>query len=342
MRRIFVISWLTGLLCLSQTVVAQYKINALTNEQSTVIIDLGEGNQMYLRETQFTLKEDINQIKQLNQIIGNIQSTLEKISLSLDPYLSYKISYHIPKEGKPNLQTQINQKEKYYHTEGDMQGEPIKLNKDSVIIQYPTFALVLILKNLDELSQLKNRPLDGYIEALQRDFDVLPKKYQRNYVEMEYKAENNNLERTKSRLVRKDYLEISPGAGLSIIRDRFVPGAYANIGLILKDQFYIGLGAEVNFTFERDESNKFQVFHNTFLGGDIGIKLWENPFSAPGWLYIGLDKLAIQNGDFFDKNTYRLSLSLASSKKTGLRLSPQWYFGGKDKSFLGFRLGFSF
>jgi hypothetical protein len=309
------------------------------------VIDLGEGNQISLEETKtrFALKNDINQIQNLNQIISDINTLLKDTSQPLDPYLAYKIIYNIPKAGKPTLQIKPLQEGKMYQIESERKNViPAKINPDSVIIQYDSFALKLTVKNLSELQKLETRPLDGYLNALKKDFESLPNKYHKNYVEMEYKAENNNLERKKSRLIRTDYIEISPGAGLGISRDRIVPSSYLDVKLVLADKIFFGARADLQFLFEKNEERKYSVLQNTFLGGEIGFKLRNgNGFFAPGWLSVGFDKLVNRTGNFYDENTYRASLHIPVAKSR-IKLSPQWYFSNKGSGFLGFKLGMGF
>lgn len=337
MRKTLIISGLLALLCLNQNCEAQINLD---EAQSNIRVDLGEGNQILLQEKElrFAVKKDIEQINNLNKTITDINATLKKMPNTLDPYLAYKITYTIPGEGASNLKVKRIQEEKFYQTEGAKQGQPLKQIADSIIIQYPSFNLILTVKNLKELDKLEKRPLDGYIEALKRDFESFPNKYHRNFIEMKYKAEGNNLERTHSRLIRRDYIELSPSAGLSVIRDKIVPTVGANAIIVFKEQFYFGPAIETQFLFERNEEGNYKVFHNTFFGGEIGFKLKENAFTPPGWLSIGFDKLINREGNFYDADTYRLSLNVPVINSR-IKLSPQWYLSSKGDGFLGFKIG---
>lgn len=338
MFKTVIIFWLLALFYLNQS--AQAQINE--DNESIVQVDLGDGNQILLREHQlrFTLKNNIEQISDLNKIISDINATLKALSDTLDPYLAYKIIYKLSVEDQATLETHLVQKERLYQTEGAQQGQPIKQTPDSLIIRYTSFDLVLIVKDLQELDKLENRPLDGYINALQQDFENLPKRYHRNYIEMDYKAEDNRLERTRNRVISLDYLEITPEASLSIIRDRIVPTASVFAGVYL-NRFSIGLRLETQFLFEENEEGKYKVLNNNFVGGQIGFHLGPNGVFPSGWLNLSFDLLVGRSGNFYDEDTFRISLDIPVAKSR-IKLSPQWYFSPQGDGFLGFKIGVGF
>ena len=337
MQKFLLIAWFVVIFCLNQTSQAQYH----DDQYSILDIDLGGGNQIILKTHKTTLKEDINRIENLNAKITDINATLNNLSNPLDPFLAYKITYIIAENGKPNLKIKQTQDGQLFDTQGDNQGKPIKVNADTIVIQYPESAVIFTIKNLEELKKIEKRPLDGYLSALKRDFNGLPKKYHRNHLNISYTAQNNNLERSSIDLIRRDYLEITPGAGLSIVRDRVVPLISVNIDFVLRDKFLFGIREESNFIFEQNDEGKYRVFHNSFIGGRLGFKLGpQNIFSTQGWFTLGFDKQFARNGDFYDENTYRLSIGVPVGK-IGLRLTPQYYISSGD-DFLGFKMGFNF
>jgi len=108
-----------------------------------------------------------------------------------------------------------------------------------------------------------------------------------------------------------DQIALSGTVGASLIRDRLVPSFDFILGISLANKtrikHMINADLSMNYNFNEIPEGGFSTDINTFIGGSYFINTSKNPDKS-NWYGIGVAYLAWQNGEFFDKDTWRVSL----------------------------------
>jgi hypothetical protein len=340
-----------ALLCLSQTAQAQSISGDLKQDiiktplkTSIVKVDLGEGKELIFKEESFLgflLYEKIQKSElYIDEILKSLQSDLVALRDSLSPLNAYYITYTIDSiSAQPTLYIKTKNPEIKNYRQENGQLKAVKTEKDyiQIVDKRNQYKFHLVLNDLSELSNLNPSTVKGYITAILKDFEDLPKRYKSYILNIEYKAENNTITRTKDDTKGTDYLGINAGLGINLIRDKFVPELDFSLKINIKDIFYIGATASTHYFFEPRETKGFRTLTNLFVGGEFGLNITQNR-SNPSFLGVGVEYLVRQRGDFYNPNTMRINLSLPN--KSGFKISPQAYYDFDTNDFFwGFKLG---
>ncbi len=346
MRRINLFSWLVALLCLSQMAQSQSisqdfeEIYKTPLETSIVKIDLGEGRQLVFKDESFFLYGQIKSSESyMEEILKSLQNDLAILKDSLSSSNAYDITYTLEGDAaQPILSTKVQNPEIKNYRQENGQLKAIKTQKDYVkVLKIKDHQFYLVLNDLSELNELDPAVMKGYVTAILKDFEDLPNRYKSYILNIQYKAENNTLTRTKDDTKGTDYLELNTGLGINLIRDKFVPELDFSMKLHFKDIFYIGATASTHYFFEAREERGFRTLRNLFVGGELGLNITQNR-KKPYFLGLGVEYLVRQRGDFYNPNTMRINLSLPN--KSGFKISPQAYYDfDTDDFFWGFKLG---
>jgi hypothetical protein len=340
-----------ALLCLSQTAQAQSISGDLKQDiiktplkTSIVKVDLGEGKELIFKEESFLgflLYEKIQKSElYIDEILKSLQSDLVALRDSLSPLNAYYITYTIDSiSAQPTLYIKTKNPEIKNYRQENGQLKAVKTEKDfiEVVDKRNRYTFYLVLNDLSELNGLEPTVVQGYVTAILKDFEGLPKRYKSYILNIDYKAENNTITRTKDDTKGTDYLGINAGLGINLIRDKFVPELDFSLKINIKDIFYIGATASTHYFFEPRETKGFRTLTNLFVGGEFGLNITQNR-SNPSFLGVGVEYLVRQRGDFYNPNTMRINLSLPN--KSGFKISPQAYYDFDTNDFFwGFKLG---
>lgn len=129
-----------------------------------------------------------------------------------------------------------------------------------------------------------------------------------------------------------DQIELSGTIGASLIRNTLVPSIDLMVGVSIANKTRIrhkaNIDLSMNYIFNEKPEGGFNTDINTFIGASYFIntsRYRENP----NWYGMGVAYLAWQNGDFFEKDTWRVSMGA----KFGDRYSilPELYIGDNFK-----------
>jgi len=108
-----------------------------------------------------------------------------------------------------------------------------------------------------------------------------------------------------------DQIELSGTVGASLIRNTLVPSFDIIFGITLANKtrikHVINADLSMNYIFNEKPEGGFSTDINTFIGGSYFTNTSRNPDKSK-WYGIGVAYLAWQNGEFFDKDTWRISL----------------------------------
>ncbi len=129
-----------------------------------------------------------------------------------------------------------------------------------------------------------------------------------------------------------DFLELNVAANLENYKNYFVPSFSVGAAVTFSNSFskkQAGLFWEPHFIFAQNNFGKLQTYRNDFLTVTLGRRSIKNndPYKAPPFLgVLSLGYLIKREGNYFNKNTFRLAggrLSLSGGK---VKLEPAIYF----------------
>lgn len=148
----------------------------------------------------------------------------------------------------------------------------------------------------------------------------------------------NNVSRSK--YGQMDALLLKGGVGVGLIKNQPITDISAVIALsfskkgLSRHEFY--LSDNLIYNFDSDQ----KLYTNNFLNLGYRINVSQNK-KSPNWIGIEAGYLLNRNGDFFEKNTFRLGFNWELGKS--IAVSPQLYFSGNSsKLYPGLRVGFGF
>ncbi|MFK5857341.1 MAG: hypothetical protein QM503_14520 [Bacteroidota bacterium] len=158
-----------------------------------------------------------------------------------------------------------------------------------------------------------------------------------------YTFQGNQLikdEQLDNRTKSLDILFLKGGLGVNLIKSELIIDISAEIGFgiarkgILKNQYYVSY----NLLFDFMEESKTNL--NGFLNVGYRHNL-SNKIDRPNWLGVELGYLINNQGDLFEKNTFKFSVDWELGKYVSV--SPQLYLSNDGKDFYpALRLGFGF
>lgn len=324
----------------SETIDEKFKTTGV--DYSKIKIELGDGNYLLFAQNSFFVYGQVKRASNLKSNLQEIQSYFENIKDSLDNYTNYYIKYErskIIKEGIFSLKP-VESDAKHYKNENDkIIRTKVGANKIQIIDYRESYgySVDLIINNLEDLESIIQMPIDEYIDAVIQDFDNLGRKYKRGVLDMVYKVDNDKIIRSENNTRVYDYISLEIGVALNLIRDRPVPEFLFNVRFNFHDVFYIGALLNQQHLFERDENGKYQTQFNYFIGPEMGVNIPQSR-RKPYYLGISTEYLIARQGNFYDRDTFKIALHLDDSK-TGLNFSPQLYFNfDNGGSFLGIQL----
>lgn len=141
-----------------------------------------------------------------------------------------------------------------------------------------------------------------------------------------------------------DQIELSGSVNASLIRNTLVPSIDLVLGMslarktVLKHMFHFDFS--MNYIFNETPEGGYKTDINTFMGGSWYINTSSHR-DNPQWYGLGVAYLVWRNGDFFDKDTWRLTLGARFGKHYSVM--PELYFGNNFKNVMpGLKFRFSF
>ena len=192
--------------------------------------------------------------------------------------------------------------------------------------------LHLFIDDLNFLDKLEDYNLTAIINEVRAKQKVETPEIRRVAMTTAWKVENGRAAEKYSTHYRNtvigDQIELSGTVGASIIRNTLVPSVDLFLGFSLANKTRIkhkaGLEISMNYIFHEMPEGGFSTDINTFIGGNYFVNSSKNP-DKPNWYGIGVAYLAWQNGEFFEKDTWRVSLGAKFGERYSLM--PELYIG---------------
>lgn len=347
MRRIYIFSWLLALLCLSPNVKGQKVDTSLddvfSKENSKVKINLGEGNYLLFSKKTFDMYNILKKSTNVQENIQEIQRYLSILQDSLEKYKSYEINYQTQQAGgKPSLSIKPLELNLEYYQMDNQQVQKSKTTQDKIHIidDNLNYDVYLFVNKLSDIDDISSQNINEYINLIVKDIDESLKKrwYKSNILDLMYDVRDNTVQRIENNKPPLAYISLNLGLGLNVIRDRFVPESSLHLKTVFRNTWHIGASFTSHYLFERNLEGNYKTLSNHFAGLNFGFDP-VGKYGEKGKYYVGLgvEYLIKRDGDFYQPETFKLSLDLKLSEKDFI-LSPQ-IFLGKGDNFIGFQIG---
>jgi len=303
------------------------------------IIDLGKGNKMQI---ELNNMDDLRRFENMDSVIRVFLKDIEPLKDSLgDELLARRIDYTMDSLGRSKIRIQRFSPtgSSYLINKGDVSA--IKMEQDTInflgSIKYTTrstfikaitatrsYRLTFLLNNLSDLSTYLDGSLNQKIETLRDEY--------RNHWNAGDKQNfyltgepSITAKRPHGFVAGGDYFNFRFSVDIQNYRNYFVPSFSLGAGVIISNTHFkrdIVVSWEPHFFFGTNNRGGFKTFRNDFLAltWGQGSIVDHEPTKESHFLFImSLGYLVKRDGEFIDKNTFRLG---------GGRLSM---FGGKTK-----------
>ena len=315
------------------------------------VFDLGKGNKMQIELASI---EDLQRVKNMDSLIRAFTADLEPLKDSLgDEILSRRIDYLLDSSGLNKIRIQRFSEKGSTFVVKDGEAAQMKLEQDTIhfmgVISYVAkytmrkafrdtryYRVSFFLNNLVDLASYADGSLNRKIENLEAG---LKKNPAREWTTTSQKG-RAILQSDPSISARMpqgyvgggDFLNFRISIDLQNYKSYFVPSFSLGAGLILSTTHFkrdIILSWDPNFFFAKDSVGKLKSFRNDFLTLTWGQGLVQNnnPRKESHLLFImSLGYLIKREGEYFEKNTFRMGagrLSLFSGKT---KIEPVLYF----------------
>lgn len=310
-------------------------------------IDLGKGNKMQI---ELVNMEDLNRFTNIDSLIRVFLTDIEPLKDSLgDELLSKRIDYVTDTVGRKKIRIQqFKQKgSTFLVTEGDVAS--LKLEQDTIhfmgsvsyIAKYNLrkaftatrhYRLSFFLNNLSDLALYADGSLNKKIAALQENIHstwVTTNKAKGTYLKA---GPFITAKRPKGLVGGGDFVNFRVSVDLQNYKQYFVPSFSLGVGIIQSTSHFkrdIVLSWDPHFFFARNAQNKLKTFRNDFLTLTWGQGLVQdnNPRKESHLLFImSLGYLIKREGDYFDKNTFRIGAGRLSLFGGKTKFEPVMYF----------------
>lgn len=180
------------------------------------------------------------------------------------------------------------------------------------------------------------------LNFIRRVFDSLPKK-NRSVNSYHFRIANGQIKSLKNldhKYGGMNVISLELGAGAGVVKNQLTTDLSAKFALqfskkgFWKNQYYISN----NLFYLFDNSGKIQ--YNNFV--NLGYRYnFSNDSKKTNWIGIELGYLTSRNGNFFDKNTFRLGVNWDIGRY--MSISPSLYMSDNfNKVYPGIRLGIGF
>ncbi|MGZ5133630.1 MAG: hypothetical protein ACXWCG_00715 [Flavitalea sp.] len=304
-------------------------------------IDLGRGNTMQIRISNM---EDLNRFLNMDSVIADFLKDITPLKDSLgEDLLSRRIDYTVDSMGRKKIRIQkfSPKGSSFLVNEGDIAA--LKLEQDTInflgIVSYTSkytlrkaftetrhYQVSFFLNDLSDLSTYMDGSLNKKLQTLRDHVNSSNWNTTKKKGTAYLKAEPSISAKLPAGYVAGgDFLNFRISVDVQNYKNYFVPSFSLGAGLIISNSYFkrdITLSWDPHFFFAKDAQDKLKTFRNDFLTLTWGQGLVQDlePRKESHLLFImSLGYLIHRDGDYFEKNSFRLG---------GGRLS---IFGGKTK-----------
>lgn len=334
------ISSITGVVC------AQEK-KAVTNEDKTFElpankitrrfwIELNKGNKM---QVELVNIDDLEQIGNVDSLVRMFLQDLSPLKDSLSDELCYKrIDYVIDaKARKIRIYKGRSNSSSYLIQQGEVAA--LKLEQDTIhllgrVNNGHPYRLSFFVNNWNELGTYADGRLNDKLHTLGTKYNTDWKR-----------GEDGRMHLTKDYLISAkqnrgylspggDQLELNVAANIQNYKNYFVPGFTLGGAVIMSSIFRntavrheLGVYWEPNFFFGRNSDGKLTTYRNDFLTVTYGKRLIRESGGEPKvQMAFSLSYLIHREGNYIEKNTFRLGAGRLSLFEGKTKLEPVLYF----------------
>ncbi len=310
-------------------------------------VDLGKGNKMQIELVNL---EDLNRFTKMDSVIRVFLKDIEPIKDSLgDETMSRRIDYVTDTMGLKKIRIQkIKPKgSNFVVRDGDV--ALLKLEQDTVnflgstsfVAKYTArkaftktryYRVSFFLNDLSDLDSYLDGSLNGKIQALQNTTKPLWNTTAQPGTAFLKSDRSISAKLPAGFVSGGDFINLRVSVDIQNYKQYFVPSFSLGAGLILSTPHFkrdIVLSWDPHFFFAKDSQDKLKTFRNDFLTLTWGQGFVKDnqPRKESHLLFImSLGYLIKREGDYFDKNTFRIGagrLSLFSGKS---KIEPVIYF----------------
>lgn len=342
------------LLSITGTLYAQHSLKSdqlfdlpPNHAQRRFTIDLGKDNKMQIELSDM---KDLELFNNIDSVIRVFLADIEPLRDSLTDELKPKrIDYAIDSSGRKKIRIQqYNPKGSNFLVEGGDIAS-LKLEQDTIhfigtvsfIAKYKfrkavfssrRYRVSFFLNDWNDLSQY----LDG---SLVQKITTLRDKVNSPWITTTTKGKAYlkadpaiSARLTKGWVAGGDFLNFRISVDIQNYKSYFVPSFSLGAGLILSNSYFkrdIILSWDPNFLFSRNAQGKLKTFRNDFLTLTWGQGLVQDnePRKESHLLFImSLSYLINKEGDYFEKNTFRIGAGRLSLFGGKTKIEPAMYF----------------
>ena len=345
---------------ISSQVIAQQTIPAKTDKtfeiQSSLFsnrysIDLGSGNTLQI---ELTDKEDINKFKNLDSILTVFFKDIVPFKDSLTDELAAKrIDYVMDEAGRKKIR--IRNYKPLASSFVIQQGEvaALKTEQDTVNIvgtvaapakygiRKPVsnvryYRLSFFVNDYNDLQNIDTMAIREKIIALKSNKRWIQDGEGNWYMKNGDKSISSQTQRGTI-LNTRDYIQNNFSTSIQNYKNNFIPSVSLGIDFVFNNGMnknYFGFASENHFVFAKDINGKVKTFQNGFL--TLSYKQTSNKSTnsdivqlSPG---LSISYLVKRQGEFYEKNTFRLGLGKVNLFKETVSIEPGFFFNNLFKN----------
>ncbi len=343
------------LLCLflpSHTCAQSMAVPPLTSKNDQIIITLGGENRLVV---------PVQSVKQLNHLSG-INDLMQRLNADLaaatDTLFNNKytktVLYRETSGGGRTLKvnTKAEERTELYVEKGSGLIKTLQRMDSIAVTLQNDQPLFFILDSVQVMQRLGQIDVDGLIRQMSGDIQTeVERQRKKNLIsyrgprEAVYENEIDGKRKLvlRAKQIKLDQLALFFNTGAGLVRDKLVPEIGLGVALLQnrRGTQYFGLTGSMHYFFDRLEDGKYKMSINTFVTLELA-----QTFSREGkiWQKVGVSYLVSEQGGYFGKNTFKLTLDLAAKPRHGaLHLIPELIFTDNFKTiFPGIRMGVGF
>lgn len=336
----------TNALCQSSTNDRTFNLDP-TGFSRIFYIDLGQGNKMKIELNELS---DLERFRPIDSVIRQFFTDIALLKDSLGTELdSRRIDYRVDALKRKSIRIQVHPPAAGHYLVNDGDMAALKLAQDTVYFPviipftakygfrkaFPStrqFRIGFFLNDYRDLEKYSDGKLNTQIAALidnpNAAWVAQPKQgkaYLKNDPSVSARA-------PKGYLNAGDYVNLRFSVDLQNYKNYFSPSFSLGVGLILSNSHFkrdLMLSWNPYFFFGKTDQNKLKTFRNDFLTLNFGQgSIRDNDPTKESHLLtvMSLGYLVKKEGDYFEKNTFRLGAGALSLFEGKTRIEPVFYF----------------
>jgi len=310
-------------------------------------VDLGKGNKMQIELSDI---EDLNRFANMDSVIRVFLADIEPLKDSLgDELLSKRIDYTTDSMGRKKIRIQQFKPRGSSFLLSNGEVAALKLEQDTIhfigTVSYTAkytlrkaftelryYRVSFFLNDLADLTTYMDGSLSKKILAMQKT--IRPAWNTTNNKGTAYLKADPSItaKLPKGFVAGGDFVYLRASADIQNYKSYFVPSFNLAAGFVISNSYFkrdIALSWDPHFFFSRNDNGKLKTFRNDFLTltwGQGAIKD-NDPKKESDFLFImSLGRLIKREGEYFEKNTFRLGAGRLSLFDGKTKIEPAIYF----------------